>query len=43
LPDDFAEWHVGDARHRRQNDGTIDFNIADLDRFQLHFQNLPKI
>jgi hypothetical protein len=43
LPNDFAERHVGDARHRRQNDGAIDFNIADLDWFQLHFQNLPKI
>ena len=43
LTHNFAERHIGHASHRRQYDGTINFDVADMDGFQLHLQTLPKI
>ena len=43
LTHNFAERHIGHASHWRQYDGTIDFDVTDMDGFKLHLQILPKI
>jgi hypothetical protein len=33
VPDDFAEWHIGHAGHRRENNGRFDPDGTDVDGF----------